>query len=63
MVDEDYIRGGLSGEIAALLATAGITTRFARVATEETIPYARHLEEQALPNTRRILDAVAAVTD
>ncbi len=57
VVDEDYIRGGLSGEIAAVLAEAGVACGFARVATEATIPYARHLEDAALPNVERIVDA------
>ncbi len=54
-VDEDYVGFGLTGEIAAVLAEEGFEARFGRVATECTIPYARHLEEQALPNVGRIL--------
>jgi pyruvate dehydrogenase E1 component beta subunit len=61
VVDEDYIRGGLSGEIAAILAEAGITCAFSRVATEETIPYAPRLETAVLPNVERIIDAVRSV--
>lgn len=57
VVDEDYLRGGLSGEIAALLAETGVGAAFARVATEGTIPYSRTLEDRALPNTERILSA------
>jgi pyruvate dehydrogenase E1 component beta subunit len=57
VVDEDYLRGGLSGEIAALIAEAGTGAKFARVATEGTIPYARPLEDRALPNTERIVTA------
>jgi pyruvate dehydrogenase E1 component beta subunit len=57
VVDEDYLRFGLSGEIAAVLLEAGIACSFARVCTEGTIPYARHLEDQVLPNTARILEA------
>ncbi len=57
VVDEDYIRGGLSGEIAAVLAEAGITTGFRRVAVETTIPFAPHLEYSALPNSERIVAA------
>ena len=57
VVDEDYKEFGLSGELAASVMEAGLTVKFARVATEETIPYARHLEEQVLPNTMRIVDA------
>lgn len=57
VVDEDYQRGGLSGEIAALIAEAGIDAAFGRVTTEGTIPYARPLEDRVLPNTERILAA------
>ena len=57
VVDEDYVRGGLSGEIAAVIAEAGIDAAFARVATEGTIPYARQHEDRALPNTERIVAA------
>lgn len=58
VVDEDYLRGGLSGEIAALLLEAGVHARYARVAVEGTIPFAPHLEYAALPNVERILTAV-----
>jgi pyruvate/2-oxoglutarate/acetoin dehydrogenase E1 component len=58
VVDEDYVRGGLTGEIAALLLEAGVTTRYARVAVEGTIPFAPHLEYAALPNAERIVTAV-----
>lgn len=58
VVDEDYVRGGLSAEIAALLLEAGLAVRFARVATERTVPYARRLERAALPNVERIVAAV-----
>lgn len=56
-VDEDYIRGGLTGEIAATLLSAGITAGFRRVTVETTIPFAPSLEIQALPNTGRIVAA------
>ncbi|MDJ0962192.1 MAG: transketolase C-terminal domain-containing protein [Acidimicrobiia bacterium] len=62
-VDEDYTRGGLSGEIAAVVAEAGISARFARVTTEDTIPYARHLEDATLPNVDRIVSAVESLLD
>ncbi len=58
VVDEDYVRGGLTGEIAALLLEAGVTTKYARVAVEGTIPFAPHLEYAALPNADRIAAAV-----
>ena len=57
VVDEDYTRGGLSGEVAALLAEQGVATAYARVTTEETIPYARTLEAAVLPNVARIVAA------
>ena len=56
-VDEDYEGFGLSGELAAVVAEEGIQVKYARVCTKETIPYARHLENQTLPNTQRIIDA------
>lgn len=63
VVDEDYIRGGLSGEIAALIAENGVSSRFARVTCEETIPYARALEERTLPNVERLLSAAHALVE
>jgi len=53
-VDEDYEGFGLSGELAAVVLEAGIAAKFARVCTKETIPYARDLEDQTLPNVQRI---------
>jgi pyruvate dehydrogenase E1 component beta subunit len=57
VVDEDYSGFGLSGELAAILLEAGLTPRYARVCTEGTIPYARRLEDETLPNTKRIAEA------
>lgn len=57
VVDEDYVRGGLSGEIAAVLAEERTGAAFARVAVTDTLPYARRLEEEALPNVPRIVAA------
>lgn len=57
VVDEDYTRGGLSGEVAAVLAEHGVRSAYARVTTEETIPYARALEDAVLPNVERIMAA------
>jgi pyruvate/2-oxoglutarate/acetoin dehydrogenase E1 component len=57
VVDEDYISGGLSGEIAAVLAENTTGVRFARVATTDTLPYARPQEDRALPNAQRIVAA------
>lgn len=61
-VDEDYEKFGLSGELAAVVAEEGIQVKYARVCTKETIPYARHLEDQTLPNTQRIIDAALKLT-
>lgn len=54
VVDEDYEGFGLSGELSAVVAEAGIGCKYARVCTQTTIPYARHLEDHVLPNTTRI---------
>jgi pyruvate dehydrogenase E1 component beta subunit len=61
VVDEDYTRGGLSGEVAALIGEHGVRSAYARVTTEETIPYARPLEEAVLPNVDRIMAAARAL--
>jgi len=58
LVDEDYVRGGLSGEVAAVISEQRIDAAFGRVAVESTIPFARHLEQAALPNVDRIVHAV-----
>jgi pyruvate dehydrogenase E1 component beta subunit len=57
VVDEDYQAFGLSGELAAVVLEAGIPVQYARVCTETTIPFARDLADQTLPNTKRIIDA------
>jgi pyruvate dehydrogenase E1 component beta subunit len=57
VVDEDYEGFGLAGELSAIVLEAGIACRYARVCTQTTIPYARHLEDQALPNRERICTA------
>ena len=61
VVDEDYVRGGLSGEIAAVLLEADVAAAYARVAVEGTIPFAPHLEYAALPNVERIVTAAAGL--
>lgn len=61
VVDEDYQRAGLTGEIAALLLENNVTADFRRVAVEQTIPFAPHLEYAALPNVERIVAAVKDV--
>jgi pyruvate dehydrogenase E1 component beta subunit len=58
VVDEDYEAFGLSGELAAIVLEAGIPVKYGRVCTQTTIPYARHLEDQALPNAERIRASV-----
>lgn len=57
VVDEDYEGFGLSGEVAAVLLEAGMRIKYARVCTRTTIPYARNLEDEALPNVDRICAA------
>jgi pyruvate/2-oxoglutarate/acetoin dehydrogenase E1 component len=63
VVDEDYEAFGLSGEIAARVLEAGIKVKFGRVCTQTTIPYARHLEDQVLPNVVRICNTARALLD
>jgi len=58
VVDEDYEGFGLSGELSAFVLEAGISCKYARVCTQTTIPYARHLEDQTLPNRERICVSV-----
>lgn len=54
VVDEDYEGFGLSGEVAAVLAEKGLSVKYRRICTRATIPYARRLEEEAMPNVERI---------
>lgn len=61
VVDEDYKQFGLSGEISALLNEKDMDFAYRRVATEETIPYSRPLENQVLPNTERILESAREI--
>jgi pyruvate/2-oxoglutarate/acetoin dehydrogenase E1 component len=63
VVDEDYRGFGLSGELAALMLEAGLTPKYARVCTEGTIPYARRLEDEALPNGKRITETALRLTE
>ncbi len=62
-VDEDYRRGGLSGEVAAVVAERGTGARFARVTCEDTIPYARRLEDAALPDVQRLVAAAERLVE
>ncbi|MDX1614385.1 MAG: transketolase C-terminal domain-containing protein [Candidatus Promineifilaceae bacterium] len=57
VVDEDYEGYGLSGELAAIALEQGLNFRYRRVCTKTTIPYARYLEAQTLPNVARIMKA------
>ncbi len=57
VVDEDYEGFGLSGELAAAALETGVPFSFGRVCTQRTIPYARPLEDEVLPNTARIREA------
>ncbi len=61
IVDEDYKSFGLSGEICAILLEEGLSFKYGRVCTENTIPYSRELEEQVLPNTKRIIDEAVKI--
>jgi pyruvate/2-oxoglutarate/acetoin dehydrogenase E1 component len=58
VVDEDYLRFGLSGEIAAVISEAGISADFARIGVTETIPYAARLESAVLPQPSDVVGAV-----
>lgn len=58
VVDEDYEGFGLSGEVSAVVLEAGISYKYARVCTRTTIPYARQMEDQILPNRQRICASV-----
>jgi pyruvate dehydrogenase E1 component beta subunit len=61
VIDEDYQTFGLSGEIAAICAEAGLSFTYQRVCTTETIPYSRTLEDQILPNSERIIKAALSL--
>jgi len=63
VVDEDYRNFGLSGELAARMLESGLSAKFARVCTEETIPYNREVEDKTLPNTGRIVEAALKLLD
>ncbi|MEU9836467.1 alpha-ketoacid dehydrogenase subunit beta [Streptosporangium sp. NPDC048047] len=65
VVDEGWRSGGLSAEIAARIAERAfyeLDAPVARVCTAEApIPYARHLEEAAVPQVAGIVEAVREV--
>ena len=64
VVDEDYRSFGMSGEIAATLAEGGVSLSapFTRVTYPDMpVPYARSLEQAALPTRARIEAAIRSV--
>ena len=65
IVDEGWKTGSLAGEISALIMEDGfdlLDWPVQRVCSAEVpIPYAKHLEDTALPNTERIVTAVRAM--
>jgi pyruvate dehydrogenase E1 component beta subunit len=63
VVDEDYTNFGLSGELAAIVMEAGVPFEFARVCTDDTIPYARDMEDQTLPNKEKIVNSALRLMD
>jgi pyruvate dehydrogenase E1 component beta subunit len=63
VVDEDYEGFGLSGEVAAILLEEGVATRYGRVCTRTTIPYARRLEHETLPNVEHIVAGAKQLVD
>ena len=63
VVDEDYKAFGLAGELAAVIKEAGVSFKFARVCTDDTIPYARRLEDQTLPNAEKIVQSALCLMD
>jgi pyruvate/2-oxoglutarate/acetoin dehydrogenase E1 component len=63
VVDEDYEGFGLSGELAAVALEAGISFKYARVCTQTTIPYTRDLEDETLPNVKRIVAACRTLVE
>jgi pyruvate dehydrogenase E1 component beta subunit len=62
VVDENWRSGSLAAEVMARLMEQGfyeLDAPVARVCSEEVpVPYAKHLEEAALPQPERIVDAV-----
>ncbi len=57
VVDEDYEFAGLSGEICAQIMEKDVKFAYRRVCTENTIPFNRKLEDETLPNVKRIIKA------
>jgi pyruvate dehydrogenase E1 component beta subunit len=65
VVDEGWRSGSLAAEVMARImeqAFFDLDAPLARVCSEEVpIPYARHMEEAALPQVSKIVTAVRAV--
>ncbi len=65
IVHEDLRTGGFGAEIAAVVADEAfydLDAPLARVCTEEVpIPYAKHLEEAALPQPAKIVAAAKSI--
>lgn len=61
LVDEDHRRGGLSGEVAAVLAEAAPDVAYARVTTSGVLPFSPTLEARALPTVARIVAAATRI--
>jgi pyruvate/2-oxoglutarate/acetoin dehydrogenase E1 component len=59
VIDEDYKSYGLSGELAAILLEAGISFKYGRVCTEDTIPFSREEEYHTLPNVEKIIKSAS----
>lgn len=45
------------GELAAVVLESGLSIKYSRVCTKDTIPYSRELEDQILPSTERIVES------
>jgi len=56
-IKEIWKKGLISGKMAAVALESGLSLKYSRVCTEETIPYARQLEDKTLPGTDRIVDS------
>jgi pyruvate dehydrogenase E1 component beta subunit len=65
VIDEGWRTGSLAGEIVAQIAEQALydlDAPPARVCSEEVpIPYAKHMEDAALPQTEKIVAAAKAV--
>jgi pyruvate dehydrogenase E1 component beta subunit len=65
IVDEGWRSGGVSAEIGMRVVEGAfyeLDAPIARVCTAEVpLPYARHLEDAAIPSTDRIVDAVLSI--